>query len=465
MPKAATVMLAGILAVGVTVGCRPGEEGASQVALEPDEARAIAKEAYLFTYPLVMYYRTMYLQAIDAQSDSFSGGFGKWLHLGLSTPQDTDIVTPNNDTPYSYAWFDLRAEPWVLTLPQIEENRFYTSQWNDLWGFVLDNPGSVVDGNDGVSVLLASPTWQGDLPEGVQRVMRGDTSFLGTLTRTQLFGADDLANVDQIRGEYELQPLSAFLGTEAPEPAPEITWRPWKEGVETTDEFWGYVNFLLPLTTPNPEDQAVLDRMARIGLISGEPWDPATLDAESREAMAAGMQDALADLGEAANNITDPSLFFRTREDLGGDYFNRAVGVLVGIFGNWESISVYFSVDRDAEGEPLDGSAHSYSLTFGEDQIPPAKNFWSFTMYRMPERFLAENPIDRYSIGSSTAGLQTASDGSITLHFGAASPGKDKESNWLPSPDGPFWMVLRIYGPGPSILDKTWKVPPIERLD
>jgi hypothetical protein len=129
---------------------------AAQDKVTPEEARAIARQACIFNYPLVMYYRTMYLQAIDKDSKSFSGGFGKWLHLGTSSPKDTDIVSPNNDSPYSYAWVDTRAEPWVVTLPKIEKNRFYTSQWDDLWGFVLDNPGSIEDGNDPVSVLLAS---------------------------------------------------------------------------------------------------------------------------------------------------------------------------------------------------------------------------------------------------------------------------------------------------------------------
>ena len=449
-------LIVAVLIPGLTGSCAPSEPTA-------DEARAIAKEAYIFSYPLVMYYRTMYLQAIDATSDSYSGGFGEWLHLGTSTPEDTDIVTPNNDTPYSYAWVDLRAEPWVLTLPKIEENRFYTSQWDDLWGFVLDNPGSVVDGTEGVSVLLASPTWQGELPQGVARVIRGDTDFLGTLTRTQLFDANDIPNVQRTQMEYKLQPLSAFLGMAAPAPALEITWKPWKEGVETTDEFWAYVGFLLPFTTPNPQDRPVLDRMSRIGLASGEPWDPSALDPEVRDALAAGMKDALTELGEAARNITDPSLFFRTRTDLDGDYFNRAVGVLAGIFGNWESVSVYFSLERDGRGEVLDGSAHSYSLAFTADRIPPAKNFWSITMYKLPERFLVENSIGRYSIGSATPGLKPAADGSITLYFSAASPGKDAESNWLPAPEGPFWIVMRAYGPGESILDRTWQVPPIRR--
>jgi len=151
----------------------------AQDKVTPDEAKKIAKEAYIFNYSLVLMYRTMYLQAIDTTSKTYSGGFGKWLHLGTSTPKDTDIVSPNNDTPYSYAWLDTRAEPWVVTLPKIEEKRYYTSQWDDMWGFVLDNPGSVKDGNDGLSVLLASPTWKGELPKGVKRVIQGDTDFLG----------------------------------------------------------------------------------------------------------------------------------------------------------------------------------------------------------------------------------------------------------------------------------------------
>ena len=436
-----------------------------QDKITPNEARKIAKEAYIFNYPLVMMYRTMYLQAIDTKSESYAGGFGKWLHLGTSSPKDTDIVSPNNDSPYSYAWVDTRAEPWVLTMPKIEKNRFYTSQWDDLWGFVLDNSGSVEDGNDGVSVLLASPTWKGKLPKGVKRVIQGDTDFLGTLTRTQLIEPKDLPNVKKIQKEYKLQPLSTYLGRPAPKAAPPIKWMPWKEGVETTDEFWAYVNFLLSFTMPNPQDKPVQDRMARIGLVAGKPWDSAAQGKDVQDAIAAGMRDALDELKKATTTFDDPSLFFRSRKDLNKDYFNRALGVLVGIFGNVKEVSVYFAVPKDDKGELLDGSKHSYALTFTKDQIPPAKNFWSWTMYKLPDRWLVDNPIDRYSIGSPTPELKKAADGSITLYFSAKSPGKDKEGNWLPAPEGPFWLVLRIYGPGESILNKTYKVPPVKRAD
>ena len=432
----------------------------AQDKVTPAEARKIAREAYIFNYPLVMYYSTMYNQAIDTKSKSYSGGFGKWLHLGTSSPKDTDIVAPNNDSPYSYAWVDLRAEPWVLTIPKIEKNRFYTSQWDDLWGFVLDNAGSVDDGNDGISVLLASPTWKGELPKGVKRVIQGDTEFLGSLTRTQLLDPKDLPNVKKIQKEYELQPLSAYLGKPAPKAAPAIQWKPWKKGAEKSDEFWAYVNFLLPFTTPNSQDKPVLDRMAKIGLGAGAVKPGAEIQA----AMQQGMQDALAELKKASEGSVDPALFFRSRKDTNKDYFNRALGVNVGIFGNVKKVSVYFSVPKDGKGELFDGSKHNYSITFAADQIPPAKNFWSWTMYKLPQRWLVDNPINRYAIGSATPGLKKGKDGSITIYFQAKSPGKEKESNWLPAPEAPFWIVLRTYGPGKSILDGSWKLPPVKQV-
>jgi hypothetical protein len=138
---------------------------------------------------------------------------------------------------------------------------------------------------------------------------------------------------------------------------------------------------------------------------------------------------------------------------------------MVGIFGNWKSISVYFAVPKDDTGELFDGSKHSYALTFAKDQIPPVKFFWSWTMYKLPERWLVDNSIDRYSIGSATPELKTGTDGSITLYFSAESPGKDKEGNWLPAPDGPFWLAMRAYGPGESITNGSYEVPPIHKLD
>lgn len=260
--------------------------------------------------------------------------------------------------------------------------------------------------------------------------------------------------------EYKLQPLSAYLGKPVAQAAPKILWKHWKEGAESRDEFWAYVNFLLPFTTPNPQDKPILDKMAKIGLgtHSAKPT------AEIQAAMRQGMHDAQAKLKKASTHITDPSLFFRSRKDLNKDYFNRALGVKVGIFGNVKKVSVYFATAKDDKGEWFDGSKHDYSITFTKDQIPPAKNFWFFTMYKLPQRWLVDNSINRYSIGSATPGLKKGRDGSITLYFQTKSPDKEKESNWLPAPEGAFWPILRTYGPGKEILDGSWKLPVVKQI-
>lgn len=427
----------------------------SSEAIDPQFAQGLAKVAYIFTYPLVMNYRTMFMQAIDGDK-----AMGKWLHLGLSSPADTDIVTPNNDTPYSYAWVDLRTEPWVLTMPRIEKERFYTSQWDDYWGYVLDNPGSVNDGNDGISVLLASPSWKGPLPHGVARVIQGETDFLGTLTRTQIIGGqEDLRKVKAIQESFKLEPLSSFAGTAALVPAPAIYWPKWAEGDETKEVYWTYVSFLLPFVTPHPNDQAMHEALAKLGIQSGSTWDPVALEPAVRVAMQQGLEDGRAEMKKLSEGGIDAAKFFGTRKRVGTNYMDRALGVYMGIFGNVKEVSVYLSMPADAEGTPLDGGKSTYTLTFTREQMPPVAYFWSITMYELPQRLLVDNPINRYSIGSSTAGLKTNEDGSLVIYVGKESPGNDKVSNWLPAPDGPFWTVMRCYGPSQSIVDGTYKRP------
>ncbi|WP_231376598.1 DUF1254 domain-containing protein [Mycobacterium sp. 141] len=454
---------ASVVGVLTLTACNSGGSHSSRNSgSRADEAslREMARDAYIFSYPLVMNYRTMYRQAIAGGAE-----FGKWLNLGLATPQDADIVTPNNDTPYSYAWVDLRAEPWVLTMPLIEADRYYTSQWDDLWGYVLDNPGSVLDGNGGVSVLLAGPGWTGDLPAGLDRVVKGESDILGTLTRTQFLAAQGgMPRVEEIQHEYRLEPLSAYLGTSAPPAAPQIDWPSWKEGAEQKLEFWDYVAFMLQFVTRNPVDQPMYDALAKLGLGTDQPWDPWSLAPEVRTALTEGITDGQAALKHASEVMKNAVGVFGTRAQLGTDYLNRALGVYAGIFGNVAEQAMYFSLVSDDKGKPLDGSDASYTLTFSAGQRPPAKYFWSMTMYSLPSRFLVNNSIDRYSIGNRTPGLRENPDGSLTITFAKDDPGGERSANWLPAPDGPFWVVLRTYGPEKAILDGTWKPPAVVRV-
>lgn len=456
MPSKITGLLLAALSLTASTGASHAQNLGDAVDLQ-----ASARDSYIFTYPLVMMYRTMYLQAIDETSASFSGGMGKWLHLGVASPADTDIVTPNNDTPYSYAWVDLRAEPWVLTMPEIDEGRFYTSQWDDLWGYVLGNVGSVNDGNGGASVLLAGPGWNGQVPEGIDRVIQGESGFLGTLTRTQLLGVADGRAVSEIQKGYRLQPLSAFLDVPAPAPAPPVDWLPWEEGAEERLEYWDHVARLLPLVEPQASDADAYASLASLGIVRGQPFDSAVLDEKRKAVLSAGIEDGRALLAKEAGRLTDGTKLFGPRSAVAERYLDRALGVYAGIFGNTKDISVYLNRVVDGQGRPLDGSKASYEMTFAPGALPPVKFFWSMTMYRLPERLLVDNKINRYSIGSATPGIVTAEDGSLTLYISAHSPGGEAEANWLPAPEGPFWMVLRSYGPGETILNGSYELPPV----
>lgn len=424
------------------------------------ELVAAAKDAYIFSYPMVMMYRSMHLQALNTKSGV---GMGNWLHLGLSVPQDTTIVTPNVDSPYSYAWVDLRTEPYVVTLPKIEKNRFYTSQWDDMFGYVIDNAGSVNDGNEGVSIMLVSPDYKGELPKGIKRMVKGDSYLMGSLTRTQIFGAEDLPKVKEIQSQYKLQTLSSYLGTETPKLAPKVEWMNWEEGVEFKDGFWKFAGFVSQFMVNHPEDKAKWENLKKFGFELGKGWDVSKLDAKTIAALKQGQKEALNHLSQLASKSFDPKKFFNSREGMksinDNQYDQRALGVLAGIFGNTKDISVYYGYQSDKDGNIPDASKSPYTLNFKKGELPQVKNFWSLTMYRLPQRWFVPNEIERYSIGSASPEMNENEDGSLTIYLQTNNPGKDKEGNWLPTPDGPFWIVLRCYGPDQSVIEGTWPEP------
>ncbi len=440
----------------VLASCGPKKTDINK--LSPERIQALTTQAYIFSYPLIMNYATMYAQAIDASSSSYVGGFGMFRHYGLATPENKDIVSPNNDTPYSWAWLDLRAEPWVLEMPPVDPNRYYTSQVDDLWGFVLDSPGSVIDGQKGGIYLIASPEWVSSTPPGIKRVIRGESNFVGILTRTGADGLADMPNVRKIQEGYRLVTLSEYMGNVPAAPAPKINWIPFIQGDQHTIAAFKYVNFALPLTVPNKMDKPALDSMALLGIAPGMPWDTTAFTDATKAAIRAGIADAMKELADFSL-LAKSSELFDTRAKMKTDYLARTLGVVEGIFGNYASQAIYLTWHADADGKPINTATSSYKLTFKKGQTPPAKYFWSITMYNLPYRFLVANPIDRYSIGSRSKQLKTNKDGSIDIYISKNSPGKALESNWLPAPDGEPFIILRVYGPGPDVISGKYQVP------
>jgi hypothetical protein len=430
--------------------------------ISADEARAITREAWAYAYAPLQGYQTMYSQTQNRAFGGYVGGFNKFRHYARSsTPADTDIVTPNNDTPYSWAWLDLRAEPMVLSLPAVAAPRYYVNQWFDLYTHNFAYTGVRATGREAGTFLFAGPRWMVEIPKGIDKVFDVETEFVGTLTRTQLLGPDDVPALQAVQESYRLIPLSQFAGMPAPTPAPTIDWPVWDSAKAEGLGFIVYLNALLPFMPVQPSEQEMFARFARIGIGPGRAFDAARLAPEMRAAMEEGIAEAAKALKEGALQQKDSRALFGTRETLGEGYITkRNYGAMLGIYGNTKEEAVYGSQQTDSDGKVLDGSRH-WVLRFEPGQLPPVTEFWSITMYNLPQRLLVENPLNRYSIGSRTAGLKLGADGSLEIYMQADNPGPEKESNWLPAPKGPFFFVGRFYGPKQEALDGRWSLPPL----
>jgi hypothetical protein len=434
----------------------------AQADVTADEARAIAGEAWAYAYAPLQGYQTMYSQTQNASFGGYVGGFNQFRHYARSsTPADTDIVTPNNDTPYSWAWLDLRAEPIVLSLPAVPAPRYYVNQWFDLYTHNFAYSGVRATGREAGNYLFAGPRWTGEIPQGITRVFVAETEFVGTLTRTQLFGPDDVTAMQAVQAAYKLTPLSQFTGTAAPAPPPAVNWPEWNAGKAEGIGFIAYLNALLPFMPVVPAEQEMFARFARIGIGPDVPFDPDKLPPEIRAAMEEGIAEAAAALKAGAVQQKDSRALFGTRQELGDGYITkRNYGAMLGIYGNTKEEAVYGSQQTDADGKLLDGNRR-WILRFEPGKLPPVTEFWSITMYNLPQRLLVDNPLNRYSIGDRTEGLKLEADGSLEIYMQADSPGPEKESNWLPAPRGPFFFVGRFYGPTQAALDGTWTLPPL----
>lgn len=456
------------------------ESASTTEELTPAEAAAIAKEAYVYGFPMVMNYKTMYQYAVDTKNPEYKGPFNKLsCEARLFTPKDRAVVTPNSDTPYCMFWMDLRAEPLVLSVPGMEEERYYSFQLIDLYTHNFAYVGTLITGNGEGRYLLAGPDWNGKKPEGITDVIRSETDFIFNGTRTQLFGQDDLNKVKEIQGQYALQPLSAFLGEKAPA-APAVPDFPkWVEGSQFDERFFNYMDFVMDLLKkPGQGEETLWQDLARLNIGPGKTFSLDAITDEQLEALKAGVKEGFADM-EAfiAKVVSDPlasGKIFGTREFLNESAkknYNldkldmlRTVAAHLGLYGNSAAEAVYPTYQTDSEGQPLDASTHSYTITFLKGQLPPVKAFWSLSMYDGKTQLFNENQLDRYLLNSDMMDqFKLEEDGSLVVHMRKDSPGKDLEANWLPAPDGPFYMVMRLYGPEKAVLEGRWTPPKIKK--
>jgi hypothetical protein len=441
-----------------------------QGKLTEDEARQLGIEAVVYGYPLVLVDVTKQVQTnVTTPEHNGRAPINQFSNfLKYPTAAYRDVVRMNVDTLYSFAWLDLSKEPLVLSVPDTH-GRYYLMPILDSWTNVFASPGKRTTGNSAGDFAIVGPNWTGTLPAGIKE-LKSPTNTAVVGGRTQANGSADYAAVNAIQKQYHLTPLSAFGKPYTP-PAgvvdPQIDMKtPPVDQVNrmSAETFFNRLAMLMTSNPPAAADAPMLAKLARIGVVPGRSFDISTLDPAVTKGLDGSVQRAVAKVGAAAKEAGTPANGWRvppmTVADFGTDYELRAEIALMGIGANLAKDAVYLTAFVDGDGQPLTGG-NRYVLHFNKGGLPPVNAFWSLTMYDA-ESFLAANPLNRYNIAGWMP-LKYNPDGSLDVYIQHDSPGKQKESNWLPAPAEAFNVTLRMYWPKEVVLGGSWKPPAIEK--
>jgi hypothetical protein len=458
--------------IGLRLGVKPVGANPSP-KLSPKQARELAKDAWLFGLPLVMFEIQFDYLTYATGPEAARAPVNQFVHYRrFIDASNRSIVGFNVDNLYSLAWIDLSTQPLVLSVPAMGD-RYWVMQIVDSWNGVPAAPGSRTHSGDKPhEFLIAGPDWNGAAPEGIE-VLRSPTNLAGIGGRTYCAGAEEYELVNNLQDQYKLTPLSAWGQPDTP-PAKV----PLKEGVDgetlvneqvmalSAEQFFGNLNRLMATNPPYAADAPTLEKLRPLGITPGAPFSTEGLGADVVAAIEEGVAQGKAAMAAEMKSLGEMVNNWGLTYDMGrygNRYAYRAAWTFVGIGGNLIEDAFYPLTLLDSEGEQLTGE-HSYTLTFDDGAWPPASAFWSITMYDL-EGYLVDNPLDRYALGDRS-GMEPNPDGSLTIYIQGEPPGKEKEANWLPAPkSGPFKLSMRLYVPSKSVLDKTWVPPAVKRIN
>lgn len=442
------------------------------------DAERIAMDAYIYGYSLITTEVTRVQMSNVPAIEGLHAPMGQFINVKRYPPADyRGVSAPNADTLYSIAWVDVGAEPMVFSHPDMGD-RYFLFPMYTLWMPVLESPGARTTGGKAADFLITGPGWSGQVPAGMREI-KSPTRYMLILGRTYANGTDaDYAAVNALQQQYKLVPLSSFgkpftyqAPPVDPNPGFSMTDKPQSVilGMSAEDYFNRLARLMGTVAPPAPQDAPMLARMARIGIVPGQPFDAAKLAPAARDSLRDLPQRALAVIGAGHSSLGTEVNGWTVTKGLGRyatDDMKRAVVAAFGWPANLEEDAVYPYTTVDSEGRGLNG-ANKYTLTFAAGQTPPVNGFWSITMYEIDQGWwFVPNPLNKFTV-SMRDNLKTNPDGSTTLYFQRESPGADKESNWLPAPAGDFLPMLRMYWPkpeSPSILNGTWAPPWVQRV-
>jgi len=478
VPILSLVVLALACHRGQQIAIAPVEEATAPVERIPEPApppveeapvadpqlRQIAEQVYTFAYPLVLMDTTRQVMTSQTPPNTFQ-------HMrAFPDASFHDVVSPNADTLYSSAWLDLAREPIVLSVPDMGK-RYWLMPLLDAWTNVFASPGTRTTGNKAQKYAIVGPRWQGQLPEGLVE-LRAPTNMVWLIGRTEVTSKLDTLAVHKLQDQFKLVPLSAWGPMVAPPEPPPLT-----TGVDIAnppavqvasmppEQFFARLAELLPENPPSDADAAMVEKMRELKLVVGSPWSPVELTPPDQLMLHEGVENARANLVAAARTLPgDKVNGWRIIGDTGQygvDYDRRALVAEVGLGANLPQDAIYPATGVDGDGQALNG-ANRYVLHFDKGETPPVDGFWSVTVYD-EKHFFVDNPIDRYALGDRSK-LKRNKDGSLDLYIQQGSPGKARESNWLPAPAGGFNLIMRLYWPKEPVLRGDWVPPPVVRM-
>jgi hypothetical protein len=443
---------------------------------QPLQKEALVNEgafADVFGYPLVLMDVTRQVMTAVPKVDDkrLKAPVNQFAHVReFPDASFRDVRSPNADTLYSLAFLDLKAEPMILSVPGTGE-RYYLMQLCDAWTNVFAAPGTRTTGNGKRSFAITGPSWTGTLPRGVDEI-RSPTNMVWVIGRTQTNGKADYPAVHAVQDQYKVTPLSAWgKDYEPPEQLPvppgvDMATTPVEQVAKMdATTFFNRLNLLMKDNPPSAADAEAMKRLAKLGIEPGKAFGPGRVDPAVLESAEQGADEGLrqitAEMKKRRGQIINGWQVMFDVGRYGTDYLWRGTVAMIGIGANLPEDAVYPRAITDRTGEPLTGTSR-YLIHFPKGALPPVGAFWSITMYD-DEQFFVDNPIDRYAIGDQDA-LHFNVDGSLTLYVESDSPGKDKESNWLPAARGSFNLLMRLYHPKEEILQCKWQIPPVQRI-
>lgn len=450
-----------IFAISILLGCNN-----KQSKMTSDEVKNLVAEAYVQTFPIVENYKGIYFYGVLEESPKYVPMNSLKNEAVLYSPADKFVVSANNDAYYSTGILDLRAEPVIFKVPA-SKDRYYTFQ---LVSMTTDNFGYIgvnTTGDEAGIYAVTSPNFKGTLPEGVKEI-KSPSEFVIVAGRTAVNAEDpnDSEKAIALQKQYEIGPIHNFYPDFKVSEVKPIDFPALLPTDLDNEEFFSKLNFLMQYNKFTEDEQKIIDGYQKIGIKAGEPYRFYTDNPEFQQAIKEGIKIGKARVDSIANNMgrkVNGWDLTSTGEYFGKDYTLRTGWAKRAIYVNSPSEAYYPSISVDEKGAQLIG-ANIYSITFPADNLPPAKYFWSLTMYHNDTKLMVDNELKRYSIGDRTKGLNYNNDGSLTLYFSNSEP-KEGKSNWLPAPEGEFYMLMRLYGPSNEVLDNKWTPPVIQRID